>query len=129
MNTAGGNLNFFAVPFHLPGRVETFTANLHAGVEQRVHLEIVFEGEVAVGLLGAEEAVGRVEHGSADDGVALYNILCLAAALHPAGEVLTVEQIDPAFRRLKGGSALGNYHQDQEVCFSHSGGDGVGAVS
>ena len=89
-------------------------AELHAGVQARVVLEIILEHEVRVVLVGGEEGVRRVEGRGADE-VALGadGVGGFAAELLEAREVLAVEDLDlvgVTLRRARGdlgGGGLG----------------------
>ena len=95
VDAAGGDFNLLAAQIQRLGLVEALAADLHAGVERRMHLELQLQDEVAVILLRAEERVGRVGHGAPDDGAVLDFVVGLAAALDPAVEVLAVEERGP----------------------------------
>ncbi len=70
-------------------------AELHARVQPRVVLEIIFQDEVRVVLVGGEEGVGGVEGRGADEGaVGADGIGGVAAELLEAREVLAVEDLD-----------------------------------
>ena len=67
-------------------------ANLNAGIQAGIDLEIENEFKVLVFLLGAEERVRRVRHGTADDCSVFNLVVGLAAALDPPIEVFAVEK-------------------------------------
>ena len=97
VDAIGGHFDFRALPFEFGGLRETLAADLHAGVQLGIHLEFVFEDEVAVVAGRAEEGVRGVEGGGADDAAVLDRVGGLAAALDPAVEVLAVEEGCPGF--------------------------------
>ena len=72
-------------------------ANLNTRVENVVlgiDLEIEFQLEVAVFLVGAQKRVGRIRRTAADDFAVFDLVRSVAAALRPAVEVLAVEQLN-----------------------------------
>src|SRR5207253_2118870 len=71
-------------------------ADLHAGVEFVIDLDLELQLEVAVVLDGAEKRVGTALRGLADDAAILGAVGGRAVALFPAVEVLAVEERHPA---------------------------------
>ena len=65
--------------------------DLHAAVQLRMDVEFVGQDEIAVVFFRAEKGVRCVGNGVANDHALLRAILGLAAALHPAVEILAVE--------------------------------------
>src|SRR5437868_6391526 len=79
-----------------------------------MNLEFKFEDEIAVVLARTEKRVGRLGHRNADYISALGAIVGLAAFLHPAGEVLAIEQADPTgVRVIRGTGCDGNGQQNR----------------
>jgi hypothetical protein len=77
-------------------------AKLHARIHVRSDLELEFEDEISVLLLGAEETVARIDHGLADDAAVLDTIECLPAMLLPTVKILPVEEISPTIGSVAG---------------------------
>src|SRR5262249_46335896 len=89
-------LDRFAGRFDRLAFPNELAADLYAGVEVGVDLEIEVEDEIAVGLGRAQKRVGRIRYGAADDDPVLRAFFRVATAGDPAVEVLFVEQRDPA---------------------------------
>ena len=127
VNATGGKLERPAFPLHFFRRIKTLTANLHAGVQPGVHLEIVFEDEVAIVFFRAEKRVCGIEFARADDGVALHGITGLTTAMNPTCEAFAVKKIAPAFVRVRGRGQC-QCGQCQKDGLSHIGSDIVVAA-
>lgn len=89
---------------------EALAAELDAGVEVGVDFEFEFEDEVAVVFVGAEEGVGGLGDGDADDLAVFDAVFGFAAALGPAVEVLAVEEGGP----VGGGDGEGGEGEEDE---------------
>ncbi len=119
MHATRGDFDHLALPLDFGGGVETFAADLHAGIQAGIHFEFVFQNEIAVDLVGAEETVRRVEHAGAHDGVAVNGVGGLAAALGPAGQILAVEQFGPAGLSEGGAHEATGCEQGEKRGFFH----------
>ena len=108
----GVNLELVAVHPAVLISIQTLAAELHAGVHAFGNPELEFQDEVAVGLVGAKERIGRVYHRVAHDGTVFHLIDGLAVALRPAFKVLAVEKRLPLLCR----SRRGQQH-DHDDCY------------
>ena len=92
MNTVRRNLDGFAPEVIRGFRLKTLAADLHAGVQSLVRLDLEFEDEIAVFLFRAEKRVAAALHGaSAHNDAVLHRISRLAAAFDPTVKILAVE--------------------------------------
>src|SRR5262249_42102084 len=108
----GGNLDLRTVDAFLLLVVLGLRADLHAGIQLVIDLDLELQLEVAVILGGAKERVWASLARPADNAAVLDAILGGAVALFPAVERLAVEQFHPALAvPVRGGARNGTEKQ------------------
>ncbi len=66
---------------------------MYAGIKSVITLVFIFQNEISVMLLGAEEGIRGAIDRCADNGFLLNGVLGDASLLGPAGKIFSIEEI------------------------------------
>ena len=99
MDAIGGEFEFLAADQRVRRVGKNLAANLHAGIQERVAFVFQLQFKIFKRLRRAQETVPGAGNRFAGQHAVFNRVFCLAAVLHPAGEIAAVEKIHPAVLR------------------------------